>query len=93
MEIQQEDGEPNYVEVYDATGNGVLMFAGREEDRARLIVRAVNIHERLVEALRYIADDESGWRFKRDPLEHARSVVDEMRDMARAALAAAEGDV
>lgn len=37
-------------------------------------------------ALHVIADEQSGWRFKRDPLEHARSVVEEMREMARRAL-------
>ena len=51
--------------------------------------QALEREARLVETLEYIADEESVWRFKRDPLEHARSVVDEMRDMARAALTTA----
>lgn len=46
----------------------------------------------MYEALRYIADEESGWRFKRDPLEHARSVIDEMRDKAREAIALVDGN-
>lgn len=43
--------------------------------------------------LRYIADAKSGWTFKVDPLEHAESVVDEMREMAAAAVARAESNV
>jgi hypothetical protein len=44
----------------------------------------------LREALARIADEGSGWRYKRDPLEHARSVIDEIRDLARAALSTTE---
>lgn len=42
----------------------------------------------MVEALRTIADEKSGWRFRVDPLEHARSVIEEMREVAARALAA-----
>ena len=44
--------------------------------------------DELREALAYIASEESGWTFKRDPLEHARSVIEEMRAMAQDVLAA-----
>lgn len=44
-------------------------------------------NKRLRDSLETIADAESGWRFKLDPLEHARSVIEEMRDFARRALA------
>lgn len=43
-------------------------------------------NERLREALTQIADEETRYRFFRDPLEHARSVVEEMRQIAGAAL-------
>jgi hypothetical protein len=41
---------------------------------------------KLREALAYIGDEESGWRFRVDPLEHAHSVIEQMRERARAAL-------
>ena len=67
-----------------------------DENRAnaRLIVRAVNSHERLVEALREIAafnDDRGNTRLQ---ATGSYSAFDELTSVriARAALAAAEGD-
>jgi hypothetical protein len=62
-----------------------------EADAPDIAYVRADVVDDLVEALRKIADEESGWRFKRDPLEHARSVVEEMREVARAALSRMEG--
>ena len=63
----------------------------RQADNGAYIVRAVNAHEALVEALAEIAKGEGA--FSRDPLTHAGNTIDNMKRLATAALALArEGD-
>lgn len=74
-------------EVHDADGSTVCEpLTG--DDAAR-IVHAVNAFPALVAALREIAKGEGA--FSRDPLTHAANCLDSMKEIARAALARAEG--
>lgn len=52
---------------------------------AAFIVKAVNNHEALVKALEEIAEGKG--RFSRDQFEHARNTIDDMKELARDALA------
>ena len=58
------------------------------EANAALIVRAVNAHDELVGALEKITMGEGA--FSRDPLTHAENCIDDMKALARAALALAK---
>lgn len=78
---------PNLKNAVD--DDGTWIAANCKSGHVEALVHRANAYPKLVEALEYIADEESGWKFRIDPLEHARSVVEEMRDLARAALASA----
>lgn len=88
---------PWSVNLYEFTGRAAVVsetmhiasLTAKPETNAN--ARLIAAAPELLEALRYIACEQSGWTFKVDPLEHARSVVEEMRDKARAAIAKAEG--
>jgi hypothetical protein len=59
------------------------------EANAELIALAVNNHAGLVAALEEIAQGSGA--FSRDPLTHAANCIDNMKAIARAALANAKG--
>ena len=63
-------------------------FDTEQRQSAALIVRAVNSHAALVEALREIVKGEG--EFSRNPLTHAENTIDNMKEIARAALKQAE---
>ncbi len=59
------------------------------DDEQVELLRILNAHEPMLEALRDIAKGEG--RFSRDPLEHAATCIEDMKAIAVAAIAAAEG--
>ena len=61
---------------------------GPREANAALIVKAVNCHDKLVAALREIAQGKG--RYSMDKLEHAANTIEDMKALAVAALADCE---
>ena len=75
-----------------AVGDFGEMYIGEALDKdASHIVHCVNTYPQLVEALKEIAKGEG--RFSRDPLEHAANTIEDMKQLALQALAAAEKGV
>ena len=87
--IDDEDG--SYHEPVIMANDGMLIVAvirvgtGQDEANARLIAAAPDLLTALVE----IAKGEG--RFSCDPLEHASNTIDDMKALALAAIAKAEG--
>ena len=52
-------------------------------------VRAVNAHEEMLEALKFIAEGKGS--FSMDPLQHAKNTINELKEVARQAIFKAEG--
>ena len=77
--------------IWIEDGNGrVVMHNSSVKDpedqaNAAFIVRAVNAHEELVEALREIA--KGAGPYSQDQLEHATNTIQAMKDLANEAIA------
>lgn len=74
--------------VFDAEGDEVFSSNYAGEENAE-IVRACNSHDELVEALEEIAEGKG--RYSTDPFQHAINTIDDMKELARKALAKARG--
>ena len=94
-------GNDDSVQLMDQGGIPVLEVLGGDDEhsaledgdtlpKAQFIVRAVNAHESLLAALEAIAKGEG--RYNRDPLEHCNNTVEDMKALAEAAIASAEGE-
>ena len=94
---RRNNGEaPNDMIVMDEAGVSICdcfpdspnTTIAEAEANAALIVRAVNHHEELVDALKEIAEGKGP--FNRNPLLHAENVIEEAKATANAVLAKVE---
>jgi hypothetical protein len=86
---------PWRAEVYPGTNrssiiasDGTQVISGMNNAKAAFIAARVNSHAELVKALEEIAKGQGA--FSRDPLTHASNTIDDMKTLAREALAKSE---
>ena len=94
LEISADTASSGYhIYVTDATGRKFAAIWGKADEKAftaDLLLRAVNSYETMRTALEEILEGKGA--FSRDPLTHASNTIDDMKEIARKALAA-DGDV
>jgi hypothetical protein len=85
---RQEEAKAVADRLWHAASSRINALERERDGYVKLLREALSQRDELREALAYIASEESGWGFKWDPLEHTRSVIEEMRAMAQDVLAA-----